>query len=165
MAMTIGDIAVPLVALWLALTLLFQFRPFSRRFQTLDRLGILPRWLFFTHGVGGVVLSVEVQTRDADGRVGAWQPFDPWPPRRWWHPIFFPDHAATGILWTAVERLADRASRGDEAAVLATSQACATVRNRLRRMLPGRDFQFSVLRSDAANSSPRRLFVSGFGDT
>lgn len=40
--MTIGAVAVLLVTVWLSWTVLFQFRPFSRKFYTLDQLGLLP---------------------------------------------------------------------------------------------------------------------------
>lgn len=159
--MTIGAAAVPLVAGWLALTVLFQFRPFSRKFYTLDQLGLLPRWLFFTQGVGGYALTVEVRSCDADGTVGAWEAVLLWPPPRWWHAIFYPDQALTGTLWSAVDRLARRAERGDSVEMLTRTQAFATLRNHLRNVLPGRDLQLAVLRTDNAVAEPRRLFIAG----
>jgi hypothetical protein len=160
--MAIGEVAVLLALVWLALTLLFQFRPFSLRYQTLDRIGVLPRWLFFTQGVGGYSVSVEVRLRDPDGTVGAWEPAPLWPPRRWSHAVFYPDHALTGALWLAADRLAWRAERGDSAATLAGTQAFATLQSHLRRQLPARELQFSVLRGEPEDESPERLFVSEF---
>lgn len=161
-AMAIGEAAVLLALAWLALTVLFQFRPFSLRHQTLDRLGLLPRWLFFTQGVGSYSVSVEVRLRDRHGNVGVWEPAPLWPPRRWWHAAFFPDHALTGALWLAADRLALRAERGDSAATLAGTQAFATLQSHLRRQLPAHELQFSVLRGEPAGEHPERLFVSEF---
>jgi hypothetical protein len=160
--MTIGAVAVPLVAVWLAVTVLFQFRPFSQKFYTLDQLGLLPRWLFFTQGVGGYVLAVAVRFRGVEGAFGAWEATQLWPPPRWWHAIFYPDQALTGILWVAVDRLARRAERDDSTSMLTSTQAFATLRDHLRTVFPGQNGQLAVLRTDHAGGEPRRLFIAEF---
>lgn len=160
--MTVGTVAVGVALAWLGLTVLFQFRPFSLRFQTLDRLGILPRWLFFTQGVGSYALTVEVRLRDRSGVLTDWVPAPLWPPPRWWYAIYHPHHARTGAIWLAIERLAHRAERGDSHAVLAGTWAFATLHDHLRRTLPQGDLQFAVTRSDQPHAEPRRLFVSEF---
>jgi hypothetical protein len=160
--MTIGEAAIVLVLAWLALTLLFQFRPFSRRLQLLDLLGLLPRWLFFTQGVGTYTLAVEVRIRDASGRIGAWEPAPLWPEWQWWHAVFLPDHALSGALWLAADRLARRAQRGDSGASLAATHAFATLQSHLQRQLPLQDLQFAVLRNERATDDLERVFVSEF---
>lgn len=159
---TPGKVAVVLACAWLGLTLLFQFRPLSRRFQTLDRLGILPRWLFFTQGVGSYALTVEVRMRDSGGVPSDWVPAPLWPTARWWHAMYHPHHATTGAIWNAVDRLAHRAARGDSDATLAQTQAFAALSTYLRRALPPDDLQIALLRTDQSSGESRRLFVSEF---
>ncbi len=160
--MAIGEAAIVLALAWLTLTLLFQFRPFSRKYQLLDLLGLLPRWLFFTQGVGTYTLAVEVRLRDAGGRIGAWEPAPLWPEWRWWHAVFLPDHALSGALWLAADRLARRAQRGDSSASLAGTQAFATLQSHLQRQLPKHDLQFAVLRNENVTDDFERVFVSEF---
>ncbi len=160
--MTLGDLAVTLAIAWLGLTIVFQFRPLSLRFQTLDWLGILPRWLFFTQGVGGYAFTVEVRFRNGDGGIGEWTSAPLWAPRRWWHAFFFPGHAHVGALWLAINALASRAERGDGDATLAGTLASATLQRHLRRVLPPGDLQFALLRSEHADGTPRRVFLSEF---
>ena len=69
-----GMIATAAALAWLAVTLAFQFRPISPWFPVLDRLGLLPRWKFFTQGNGDVDYAIEVRDRHADGSIGAWRP-------------------------------------------------------------------------------------------
>lgn len=161
--MTLGVLAVTLATVWLVLTLLFQFRPLSFRFQMLDRLGLLPRWLFFTQGVGSYSFALEARVRDADGAIGAWAPVSLSPRRRWWHAVFYPGHAKAGALWLATHALASRAERGDSDATLAATLAFAALRTHVRQALPSGDLQFALLHSDDAGGQPRRVFLSEFG--
>lgn len=158
----IGEVAVAAALCWLAMTLVFQFRPLSLRFQSLDRVGLLPRWLFFTQGEGTNMLTVEFRLRDADGLIGAWQPLAFGQAWRWWHAVFHPDHAIARGLSSAAYRLVLRAERGDSAEMIAQSQAFATLRNHLRRQYPGGDVQFAVLRGKAVDAKPKSVFMSEF---
>lgn len=160
--MAAGELAVAAALCWLATTLVFQFRPLSLRFQSLDRVGLLPRWLFFTQHAGTTVLAVAFRVRDAGGFIGAWEPVPFGAQWRWWHAIFYPDHALARGLSSAAYRLSLRADRGDSAEEMAQSQAFAVLRNHLLRQHPGRALQFAVLRNTAAGGEPEPVFISGF---
>ncbi|MDR6851252.1 hypothetical protein J2Y54_000745 [Sphingomonas sp. BE123] len=161
--MTLGELAVALAAAWLGLTIVVQFRPLSRKLPMLDRLGLLPRWLFFTQGVGGYSFTLEVRVRDGSDGIGAWTSVPLAPPWRWWHAFFYPGHAQVGALWLAVHALASRAERGDSDATLAGTLAFAALRTHVRQAMPSGDLQLALLRSDAADAQPRRVFLSEFG--
>lgn len=160
--MTLGELAVTLAIAWLGLTILFQVRPMSLRFQSLDRLGLLPRWLFFTQGVGGYSFAVEVRIRNADGGIGEWMSVPLSLSWRWWHGFFYAGHAQAAVLWLAIHALASRAERGDTNATLAGTPAFAAVRAHLRQALPSGALQFALWRSDHSDGKPRRVFLSEF---
>lgn len=147
--MHVGEIAVGMAGLYLAVSLVFQVRPLSPRFPTLDMLGIIPRWLFFTQGVGSYTLAMKVRTRSANGQPSDWQQLSLWPQRRWWHWIYYPQQYQSGILWNALDRVARRA---DAQKAIAHTQAHVTLVRYVMQTAPTGSVQFAVLRYESGQS-------------
>lgn len=107
-----GTIATAAALAWLAVTLAFQFRPISHHFPVFDRLGLLPRWKFFTQGNGDVDYAIEVRDRHADGTIGAWRPLAVIAPRPRRAFLWFPESHRNAVYCLAIDTLARRTVGG-----------------------------------------------------
>ncbi len=163
----IGAGAVALSLGYLILTLAFQIRPLGARFPLLDRLGILPRWKFFTQGNATYDVGIEVQDRSANGRLGGWSPIDVASPRRLRSSLWHPERYRAGVLWLAIETVERRAAKAAEIGP-DTSRAYAILLNHCRdASARAADFEarrFAVVRTRRAREGGERwvTFTSNF---
>jgi hypothetical protein len=144
---------------YLAVTLLFQFRPFSTRAQGLDLLGIVPRWKFFIPQPGRFEVAVEVRGGSGDGDLGPWTPVRLFPPRHALTWLWFPEQHRSTILWLSAHRIAARALHGNADA--SDTLAYQTLVRHLRQRAEARDqamFQFTLVHPDGRPD--RTLFTS-----
>lgn len=144
---SLGLTAMALVAVQLLVTLVFQFRPLSARFATLDVLGIVPRWKFFMAEHGRYDVAIDLRTRHASGTAQAWRTI--WTPvaRSGWSWLWRPEAFRGDIAWLAVMTLDARAAGGAPACP-ETSAAYATILDLCRRAA-GADVhegQFAIVR-------------------
>ena len=80
----------PLVALWLAITLLAQHRRFQPLINPFDGFHVIPRWTFFAPNPGTKDYHLVVRDRRGDGSTTGWKSvpvYSPRPGLAWlWHP-------------------------------------------------------------------------------
>ena len=162
----IGGAAVCLVMAWLIATLVIQFRPMSTWYPTLNQLGLLPTWKFYTQGNGTFDLTIEMRGQFADGELGAWTPVR-LPLRKPWHALWYPEQFPNAVYWIATDSLARRAARGAPAEA-GTSLAYAAILREVHRAAastPGcPEHQFRVVRTPSSGVDENReiVFVSDF---
>ncbi|THD35887.1 MAG: hypothetical protein E7773_08025 [Sphingomonas sp.] len=135
---------------YLAVTLLFQFRPFTTRAQGLDLLGIVPRWKFFIPQTGRFEVAIELRCGSHEGDLGAWTPVRIYPPRHALTWLWFPEQHRAAMLWLSAHRVAVRASRGNHAGAPETLAYQTLVRH-LQLTEPARSsglFQFALVHQD-----------------
>lgn len=148
-----------LVALaYMAVTLLFQFRPFSTRASRLDLLGIVPRWKFFIPQTGRFEVAIELRGESREGQLGAWIPVRKYPPRHALTWLWFPDQHRSAILWLSAHRVAMRTGRADVSDTL----AYRTLLSHLRQVAQAHghaQFQFALVHPEG-DPADRTIFVS-----
>lgn len=150
--------AVATVLISLAVTLLFQFRPFSTRVLSLDLLGIVPRWKFFIPQSGRFEVAIEFRGGCDDSNLGPWIPVSIFPPRRAWTFLWFPEQHRAAILWLSAHRVAVRINQSYAPNTLAYQ----TLVRHLRQVAKKRDFtifQFALLHPDN-RTDDRTIFTS-----
>lgn len=162
----IGLAALAVILGYLAVTLVFQFRPLSLRLAGLDRFGILPRWKFFTQGNDTHDVCIEVRDRYANGRLGAWNRIDPAPPRRLWNALWYPEKYRAGMIRLAIEVLERRAGNAEDVGP-ESSLAYRTILHICRdASRPAEGFearQFALMRMRGGREGARWvLFTSNF---
>ena len=157
--------AVLATLIYLAVTLLFQFRPFTTRAEGLDLLGIVPRWKFFIPQPGRFEVAVEVRGGSGDHDLGAWTSVRLFPPRSALSWLWFPEQHRSAILWLSAHRVATRALRGNGSPAPETLAYQTLVRH-LRQAVetrPHARFQFTLVHPDHRpddDVSDRTLFLS-----
>lgn len=163
----IGSSALFLASGYLLISLIFQFRPLSTHFNVLDRLAILPRWKFFTLDNIHYELGLEIQDRDADSGMSAWQPID----RALSHPLrqalWYPEKFSVMILIYALNALEHRLDTAKEMSKDASRAYTVVLATSLRAAPPAqstRARRFRVTRRSTAapNAAAQMLFVSEF---
>jgi hypothetical protein len=163
----IGAAAVILALGYLAVTLVFQFRPLSAWFPELDQLGVLPRWKFFTQNNGVYDLGVEVQDRRANGSLGDWSPIAAALRGRAWNSLWFPRKYRAAAFRRAADTLERRAMTGKDASP-ETSLAYALILNHCRDVAPrsgdAEARRFALVRMRGAGEGGERwvVFTSDF---
>lgn len=94
-----------LIAVWLALTVLAQFRLLQRLLSPFDGFHLIPRWTFFAPNPGVRDYHLVVRERLADGRLTSWQNvpvYEARPPLAFlWHP----QKRASKVLSDAIQTL------------------------------------------------------------
>lgn len=146
---------------YLAVTLLFQFRPFSTRASGLDILGIVPRWKFFIPQAGRFEVGLELRCGSGEGDLGAWTPVRIYPPRHALTWLWFPEQHRAVIVWLSARRVAVQAGRGDHATAPDTLAYQTLVRH-LRQTAHAQRaamFQFALVHRDDSFVE-RTLFTS-----
>ena len=163
----IGAASVVAAAGYLVVTIVFQFPPLSGGFPLLDRLGVVPRWKFFTQAGATFDVGVEMRARRLGGQLGDWTPVATVPGRRPWHFLWYPEQYGAGICWEAIYTL-DRRITAARDPSLTNSLAYATILNRCRqeaaRLTGAEACQFALVRRRAAAGEPSVVFLSGFHD-
>jgi hypothetical protein len=149
---------------YLAVTLLFQFRPFSTHALGLDVFGIVPRWKFFIPQPGRFEVAIELRCGSHEGDLGAWAPVRIYPPRHVLTWLWFPEQHRAAIVWLSAHRIAVRAARGDHATAPDTLAYQTLVRH-LRQAAPAQRcamFQFALVHpgGSPAGATERTLFTS-----
>lgn len=85
-----GLIAFGIVGFWLALTLPYQYTPWSRRLSRMDLFGLLPRWTFFAPNPATRDLHLVVRDKLKSGVLTGWREIQFSEPRNvleaLWHP-------------------------------------------------------------------------------
>jgi hypothetical protein len=109
----IAIIANGLVAIWLLLTLLYQFRPFSRVIGRYDVLRLLPRWTFFAPNPATWDWHVALRDRLQDGTYSEWVEVKVAGPRCALDAIWHPAKRARKILSDASQALVLMQARGE----------------------------------------------------
>jgi hypothetical protein len=149
---------------YLAVTLLFQFRPFSTRAHGLDVLGIVPRWKFFIPQSGRFEVGIELRCGSDEGDLGAWMPVRIYPPRHALTWLWFPEQHRAAIVWLSAHRIAARVVGGNHAAAPETLAYRTLVRHLQRTAEAQRSamFQFALVHPESGANSPadRTLFTS-----
>ncbi|MDB5678817.1 hypothetical protein [Sphingomonas bacterium] len=149
---------------YLAVTLLFQFRPFSTRALGLDVLGIVPRWKFFIPQPTRFEVAIELRCGSHEGDLGDWTPVRIYPSRHALTWLWFPEQHRAAIVWLSAHRVAVRAARGNDASALDTLAYRTLVRH-LQQTAPAQRssaFQFALVHPDdsPAGATERTMFTS-----
>jgi hypothetical protein len=156
-----------LVALWLLITLVAQFRwivPFTR---WLDGIHLIPRWTFFAPNPGIRDHHLVLRERLADGQLGAWRSvpvYPPRPPLAWlWHPR----KRASKVLSDAIQALGFLMRHGLEPDAVSCTLPYLVLVRYAAAVLPRTPgaMQFQIAIIDTAGHADRRLecsFLSPF---
>jgi len=89
----IGAIVLALVALWLALTLAYQYTPVQTALGRIDPFKFIPSWAFFAPRPASRDTQIVVRDLFPDGRFGPWAPV-----------CFFPQRRLLHLLWNPAKR-------------------------------------------------------------
>ena len=159
---TLRHPVVLIAFVYLAVTVIFQFRPLSARFLDLDRLAILPRWKFFIPQENRLDLRMEMLGYDADSGTTA-VPVSLFPARRSYSWLWYPEQHRGEVLWLSTQRLAHKAMR-DGGAVGAESVAYQTLLKHVHRSAATHHFerfQFVLIGRDSSGArAERTVFTS-----
>lgn len=143
---------------YLAVTLLFQFRPFSTRAFALDILGIVPRWKFFIPQPDRFDVGLELRCGSHETDLGAWTSVRIYPPRHALTWLWFPEQYRAAIVWLSARRIAVRADHASAPETLAYQVLMRHFRQSAQAQR-SKMFQFALVRPDD-NSAERALFTS-----
>lgn len=141
---TPGTIALALVALTLLATLVAQLRQFDGKGETLDMLGIVPRWKFFLGKRSRFDVGIDWRGREENGDPGEWRAIWSARPRGRWAWLWRPEAFADGIAWLAIHTLAHRVADGKPACP-ESSAAYAAILDLCRRNGAAGEGQFALI--------------------
>ncbi|HVW65890.1 MAG TPA: hypothetical protein VHB01_12855 [Nitrosospira sp.] len=95
----------PLVALWLAITLLAQHRRFQPLINSLDGFHVIPRWTFFAPNPGVRDYHLVVRERRVDGSTTEWKSVPVYAPRPGWAWLWHPEKRSSKIMNDAIQSI------------------------------------------------------------
>ncbi len=107
MAMSwMGATCLAVVACWLLLTILAQFRPISAKISPFDPFRLIPIWTFFAPYPGMVDYHLVVRDELSDGSISPWRSVDIAAERHLWNFLWNPQKRPKKIVLDAVQSLA-----------------------------------------------------------
>jgi len=161
-------LAGALVAVWLALTVLAQFRFLQPLLSPFDGFHLIPRWTFFAPNPGVRDYHLVMRERLADGRLSPWRNVPVYQGRPPLACLWHPQKRAAKVLNDAIQTLGFLMRReGVSASGLPFTLPYLILLRYTARSMPAApgatEFQFAIV--DSAGHAQRTLecpFVSSF---